>query len=101
MSGDNLTVSQTTAAGIKVNSKSKPKANLPAESTVAVVHDDGNSLSDEDDSIERVTILQSLPKGTQHLSSAVSHFSYVAIGNCLPFFWSYRLLSRLRNHRLA
>src|ERR1700691_2109666 len=48
-SGNNVNVSQVTAAGNNVRSKSKPKANQTADS----VHGDGNSISDEDNSIER------------------------------------------------
>jgi hypothetical protein len=72
-SGNNVNVSQATTAGNKMNSKSKPTANPTAESTCG----DSNSLSDEDDSVERATILKSPPKGAQRLSSAVSHFGYI------------------------
>jgi hypothetical protein len=82
MSGNNVNVGQATTTGNKGNSKSKPKANPVAEPVCG----DGNNLSDEDNSVERATILKSPPKGAQRLSSAVSHFGYI-------FMLNLRLLS--------
>lgn len=70
-SRNNVNVSQATTAGNKANSKSKPKTDAKA------ARRDGNSLSDEDDSFERATILESPPKGAQRLSSVVSHFGHL------------------------
>ena len=49
--------------------KSSKSASVAAKSMPS----DDNGLSDEDNSFERATILQSPAKGVKHLSSAVGH----------------------------
>jgi hypothetical protein len=65
-SGNGIGIVQTAHTSGKPTTSLKSKQNLATETVV--------NLEDEDDTVERESILQSLPKGAKRLSSAVSCF---------------------------